>query len=75
MRARDGRGPRTQLERAVPQYFGLARPETVARAIHGEALDEARLVELPPIVFEVGTRTLRLTDLTTRSYGSSNRMR
>ena len=53
MRARDGRGPRTQLERAVPQYFGLARPETVARAIHGEALDEARLVELPPIVFEV----------------------
>jgi N-acetylglucosamine kinase-like BadF-type ATPase len=51
IRARDGRGDRTELERAVPRQFGMARPEAVMRAIHRRRLDESRLTELPPVVF------------------------
>jgi N-acetylglucosamine kinase-like BadF-type ATPase len=52
IRARDGRGPRTTLERAVAQHFGMARPETVMNAMHRGRLSQDRLVELPPAVFE-----------------------
>jgi N-acetylglucosamine kinase-like BadF-type ATPase len=52
LRARDGRGPRTALERAIPPQFGLARPEAVMNAIYRGRLQEDRLAELPPIVFE-----------------------
>jgi N-acetylglucosamine kinase-like BadF-type ATPase len=51
IRARDGRGPRTALERAVPRHFGMARPETVMNAMHRGRLMQHRLVELPPAVF------------------------
>ena len=52
IRARDGRGPRTALEKAVPAYFGLARPTSVMEAIYVGGLDGRRLSELPPIVFK-----------------------
>jgi N-acetylglucosamine kinase-like BadF-type ATPase len=51
-RSEDGRGPRTTLERAVPEHFGLATPEEVAFAIHRGGLDRQRLVELAPAVME-----------------------
>lgn len=51
VRARDGRGPRTVLERLVPEHFGLPRPESVTRAIYDGRIDEDRLLELAPIVF------------------------
>ena len=52
LRGRDGRGPRTVLERTVPEHFGMSRPTAVMRAIHLGRLDDGRLLELPPLVFE-----------------------
>ena len=51
IRARDGRGPRTVLERVVPEHFGASRPETVMRAMHLRRIPPSRLMELPPAVF------------------------
>ncbi len=51
IRARDGRGPRSTLERSVPGYFGFARPGEIASAIHSGRLDAGRVAELPPLVF------------------------
>jgi N-acetylglucosamine kinase-like BadF-type ATPase len=51
IRARDGRGARTVLERLVPAHFGLARPSAVMEAVYVGRIDEHRLSELPPLVF------------------------
>jgi N-acetylglucosamine kinase-like BadF-type ATPase len=51
IRAVDGRGPRTSLERMVPHHFGMRGPMQVLKAIHFGRLDERRLIELPPVVF------------------------
>jgi N-acetylglucosamine kinase-like BadF-type ATPase len=51
IRARDGRGPRTLLERLVPEHFGLARPSALMEAVYVGRIDERRLSELPPLVF------------------------
>ena len=53
VRARDGRGPRTALETAVPRYFGFSRPIDLTWAIELGSIAEARLRELSPLVFEV----------------------
>jgi N-acetylglucosamine kinase-like BadF-type ATPase len=50
-RSEDGRGPRTLLERAVPEHFGLATPAEVAHDIHRGRLSQRRLIELAPVVF------------------------
>ena len=52
VRARDGRGPRTTLERSVPAAFGLARPIDVTRAIEAGRVALSRLRALAPAVFE-----------------------
>jgi N-acetylglucosamine kinase-like BadF-type ATPase len=51
VRARDGRGPRTSLERLVPGHFGLASPGALVRALYEERIPAARLGELSPVVF------------------------
>ena len=51
VRARDGRGPRTTLERLVPARFGLRRPLDVTIALYRGRLDEERLLDLAPDVF------------------------
>lgn len=51
VRARDGRGPRTSLERGVPAAFGRSRPSTVTRAVYEGRIPERRLSELSPVVF------------------------
>jgi N-acetylglucosamine kinase-like BadF-type ATPase len=51
-RGEDGRGPRTELERVVPEHFGLESPSALAEAIHLGSIPLRRLVELPPAVFE-----------------------
>jgi N-acetylglucosamine kinase-like BadF-type ATPase len=51
VRARDGRGPRTALEEAIPRAVGLVRPDAVTHAYYTGRLDEARIGELAPIVF------------------------
>jgi N-acetylglucosamine kinase-like BadF-type ATPase len=51
VRARDGRGRRTTLERSVPMHFGLARPLALTQALYEGRIDESRLRELAPTVF------------------------
>jgi N-acetylglucosamine kinase-like BadF-type ATPase len=51
VRARDGRGPRTALERLVPQCYGLQRPSAVTRALYDGRIPETRIGQLAPIVF------------------------
>jgi N-acetylglucosamine kinase-like BadF-type ATPase len=51
-RSEDGRGPRTALERLVPEHFGAADTIALARAIHGGTVPYRRLGELAPLVFE-----------------------
>ena len=53
VRARDGRGPRTLLERRVPERLGARRPIDVARGMYAGTISERRLEELAPLVFEV----------------------
>jgi N-acetylglucosamine kinase-like BadF-type ATPase len=52
VRARDGRGPRTDLERTVPQRLGVSRPADVTRALYDGRMSQRRLEELAPLVFE-----------------------
>ena len=51
VRARDGRGPRTVLERTVPAHFGRHRPIDVTNAIEHGRITEAQLRHLSPVVF------------------------
>jgi len=53
-RSEDGRGPKTELERIVPEHFGLATPVELARAIHAGRIPWSRLGELAPLVFAAG---------------------
>ena len=52
IRGRDGRGPRTELERIVPAAYGLRRPDDLTVALYSGRLDADRLrQDLPPLVF------------------------
>jgi N-acetylglucosamine kinase-like BadF-type ATPase len=51
LRARDGRGPRTSLERLVPEHFRMTRPAAVMEAVYIGRLDPQRLLEVAPVVF------------------------
>lgn len=51
VRARDGRGPRTRLERDVPLHFGLQSPAAVTAAMYAGRIAEKRIGELSPVVF------------------------
>lgn len=55
VRGRDGRGTRTSLERLVPGHFGLRSPAALTRALYDERIEDARLIELSPIVFDAAT--------------------
>jgi N-acetylglucosamine kinase-like BadF-type ATPase len=49
-RSEDGRGPKTTLEQAVPEYFGVSTPQELAEAFHRREIPQARVTELAPIV-------------------------
>ena len=51
VRARDGRGPATTLERLVPAYFKARSTSDLTRALYVGRIPEDRLVELCPVVF------------------------
>ncbi len=55
LRGEDGRGPATALQRLVPEHFGLPSALAVVEAIYLERIDEARVLELPPLVFSAAT--------------------
>ena len=52
VRGRDGRGPRTSLERLVPAHFGVASPRALTKALYLGRIDGRRLSALSPVVFE-----------------------
>jgi N-acetylglucosamine kinase-like BadF-type ATPase len=52
VRARDGRGPRTVLERTVPAFFGLRTPAAVTVALYRGEITDAQVRDLAPLVFE-----------------------
>ena len=56
IRARDGRGEHTSLERLVPEHFSISRPSVVMEAIYVGRLDEGRLSELAPVVFRAAAK-------------------
>jgi N-acetylglucosamine kinase-like BadF-type ATPase len=51
VRARDGRGQRTVLERSVPAHFGLASPHALTMAMYDGRVVPRRIGELSPVVF------------------------
>ena len=51
VRGRDGRGPRTTLERSVPAHFGLRTPHALSMAMYDGRVPEQRVGELSPVVF------------------------
>lgn len=51
VRARDGRGPRTVLERSVPAHFGRYRPLDVSNALEHREISHEELRRLSPVVF------------------------
>lgn len=55
IRGRDGRGPRTELERLVPEHFDMSRPAAVMEALYVGKLEERRLKELAPVVFRAAS--------------------
>ena len=56
IRARDGRGPRTELERSVPEHFGMSRPTAVMESVYVGRLDYNRMSELAPLVMKAAAR-------------------
>ena len=50
IRARDGRGPRTILERTIPAYFGCSSPAKALEDVYTGRIPEGRLRELAPLV-------------------------
>lgn len=55
VRARDGRGPRTALERLVPAHFHMSSPAAVMEAIYVGRLEARELLNLPPLVFKAAS--------------------
>jgi N-acetylglucosamine kinase-like BadF-type ATPase len=51
-RSADGRGPKSTLEHAVPQHFGMRTPLDVARAVHFQEISVDALAQLTPVVFD-----------------------
>ncbi len=51
VRARDGRGQRTRLERDVPGHFELRSPAALTAALYDGRIAEYRIRELSPVVF------------------------
>jgi len=51
VRARDGRGPATSLEKLVPAYFDVRNASDLTRALYVGRIPERRVAELCPVVF------------------------
>jgi N-acetylglucosamine kinase-like BadF-type ATPase len=49
-RAEDGRGPDTELRRAVPAHFGVSRVEDVTLGVYRGTIEEAELSSLTPVL-------------------------
>jgi N-acetylglucosamine kinase-like BadF-type ATPase len=56
VRAEDGRGPQTELRKAVAAYFDVERAEDVAVGLHLGTIPYLELHGLVPVLFEVAGR-------------------
>jgi N-acetylglucosamine kinase-like BadF-type ATPase len=56
VRAEDGRGPETDLRRAVPAHFGLERVEDLVIGLHLGKFAYEELHGLVPVLFETASR-------------------
>ena len=65
-RSEDGRGSKTELERLVPAYFGLATPVELARAVEAGSIPWRRLGELSPLVFETAAQDAAAAEIVDR---------
>jgi N-acetylglucosamine kinase-like BadF-type ATPase len=54
-RAEDGRGPDTELVRAVPAHFGVSRVEDVVLGVYRGTIGYAELFGLTPVLLAVAT--------------------
>jgi N-acetylglucosamine kinase-like BadF-type ATPase len=52
-RAEDGRGPATALATELPRHFGVTSMAALVEAFHLGDLDETRMVEATPLLFDV----------------------
>jgi N-acetylglucosamine kinase-like BadF-type ATPase len=52
IRAEDGRGVKTSLADAVPHAFGFRRPRQLLEALYYGRVDEERILDIPPLVFQ-----------------------
>jgi N-acetylglucosamine kinase-like BadF-type ATPase len=52
-RAEDGRGPDTELRRAVPAHFGVSRVEDVILGVYRGTIGYAELFDLTPVLLAV----------------------
>jgi N-acetylglucosamine kinase-like BadF-type ATPase len=68
-RSDDRRGPRTDLERLVPEHFGAANPVELGRAIHAGRVPWRRLGELAPIVFDIAEQDAVAGEIVDRLAG------
>jgi N-acetylglucosamine kinase-like BadF-type ATPase len=55
VRAEDGRGPETELRKAVPAHFGLERVEDLVISVHLGKISHGELHGLVPVLFEVAS--------------------
>lgn len=56
VRAVDGRGPHTVLERVLPEHFGAPDPLALAQRFHLGELPQTRLGDICPLVLELHER-------------------
>jgi N-acetylglucosamine kinase-like BadF-type ATPase len=60
VRAEDGRGRPTMLEQLVPRFFRVASPSAVTEGMYLGRINQHRVVELAPLVFEAARRRDRV---------------
>ncbi len=60
VRAEDGRGRPTLLERSIPAFFQQASPAAVTEAIYLGRIPAHRVVDLAPVVFDAARRRDRV---------------
>ena len=59
IRSEDGRGPKTALQATVPAHFGFSDRRQLLEALLHRHIDEDRLAQLAPVVFEAAARRRR----------------
>jgi N-acetylglucosamine kinase-like BadF-type ATPase len=68
-RSEDGRGAKTELERLVPEHYGVANTVELARSIHSGRVPWSRFGELAPLVFDAADKDAVAGEIVDRLAG------